>query len=574
MAPKSVDIDISSLRYPRKLEEDPVFNFNGVQRPRWLVHLNVWLPRQDPSLETFIFSGALTTSAGKTIVSCLEQAVDLANGSAAVHTWKAPSPVTYVPADASGASYATGPADKRVPASAPHNFIVSRFHIEQFDRRVSALIVSTVSNAKKGTELKTKCNNSGREMLRQQHAAADDWLKDLVTPGSLLIKRIMSQVLRIGLSSVSMTAFMELREELEGWNSAQLTKLQLDDEQLVASYLELYRTELGTSAFSDLKLAMFQASCGTDLEKVCACIENQLNDMQLNSIGEGLNSNEGRLLKLSDGKKRPGDAKKYLTPQERHAAGEKPPKPCPHCGKSGHWGFLCRSRGDKPAQPAAAVPPADVSSSAGAVKLLASAAPCGEPSEVSIASAEPSEVSIASLFSGDAGDSRIVDLTPECGKALMLHGVRAPPPLAHPPPGDGATLTDAAFARSADVDSVITELQSRCAVPIITAAVDGTPSPMPYVHARTVVASLTPAMTVKDLKSALDSVGLPRSVVSPSTGGPSSRTKVHIVAEARASFSLPVLAASDDAAPMGLPVPAPAGLVAARPNHPTAASVA
>ena len=211
MAPKAVDIEISSLRYPRKLEEDPFFNFNGVQRPRWLVHLNVWLPRQDPSLETFIFSGALTTSAGKTIVSCLEQAVDFAHGAAAVHTWKAPSPVTYVPADASGASYATGPADKRVPASAPHNFIVSRFHIEQFDRRVSALIVSTVSNAKKGTELKTKCNNSGREMLRQQHAAADDWLKDLVTPGSLIIKRIMSQVLRISLSSVSMTAFMELR---------------------------------------------------------------------------------------------------------------------------------------------------------------------------------------------------------------------------------------------------------------------------------------------------------------------------------------------------------------------------
>ena len=118
--------------------------------------------------------------------------------------------------------------------------------------------------------------------------AADDWLKDLVTPGSLLIKRIMSQIFPVGLSSVSMTAFMELREELECWNSAQLTKLQMDDEQLVASYLELNRTELGAAAFSD--------SCGTDLEKVCACIENQLNDMQLNSIGEGLNSSEGRLL--------------------------------------------------------------------------------------------------------------------------------------------------------------------------------------------------------------------------------------------------------------------------------------
>ena len=84
MAPKAADIDISSLRYLRKLEEDPVFTFNGVQHPRWLVHLNVWLSRQDASLETFMFSGALTTSAGKTIVSCLEQAIDIANGSAAV----------------------------------------------------------------------------------------------------------------------------------------------------------------------------------------------------------------------------------------------------------------------------------------------------------------------------------------------------------------------------------------------------------------------------------------------------------------------------------------------------------
>ena len=174
-----------------------------------------------------------------------------------------------------------------------------------------------------------------------------------------------------------MIAFLELREELEGWNSAQLTKLQMDDEQLVASSLELYRTELGAAAFSDLKLAMFQASCGTDLEKVCACIGNQLNDIQLDAY----------------------DA---------------------------YWRERMRS--------AAAVPPAYVSSSAGAVKLLASAAPCGEPSEVSIASAKPSEVSIASLFSGDAGDLRIVDLAPECGKALMLHGVRAPPSLAHPPP--------------------------------------------------------------------------------------------------------------------------------------------
>jgi len=62
---------------------------------------------------------------------------------------------------------------------------------------------------------------------------------------------------------------------------------------------------------------------------------------------------------------------------------------------------------------------------------------------------------------------------------------------------------------------------------------------MPYVHARTVVASLTPSMRVKDIKSALKSVGLPFTVLSTSTGGPNRRTKVYIVAEARAAFVLP-----------------------------------
>ena len=98
MAPKAAvdSVDISKIRYNRQLTEEPVYAMNNLLRPRYLVHLKVWAPKQKEGLSSFIKYGAITTTQGKTIVSCRQQAFDISEGLAMEHTWKDPSPRTYV----------------------------------------------------------------------------------------------------------------------------------------------------------------------------------------------------------------------------------------------------------------------------------------------------------------------------------------------------------------------------------------------------------------------------------------------------------------------------------------------
>ena len=89
MAPKSTtvdtNVDISKIRYNHKLTEEPVYAMNNLLRPRYLVHLKVWAPKQKEGLSSFIKFGAITTTGGKTIVSCRQQAFDIAEGFAQEH---------------------------------------------------------------------------------------------------------------------------------------------------------------------------------------------------------------------------------------------------------------------------------------------------------------------------------------------------------------------------------------------------------------------------------------------------------------------------------------------------------
>ena len=82
MAPKSTaeSIDFGKIRYSRQLTDEPVYAMNNLLRPRYLVHLKVWAPKQKDGLSSFIKYGAITTSQGKTIVSCRQQAFDIAEG--------------------------------------------------------------------------------------------------------------------------------------------------------------------------------------------------------------------------------------------------------------------------------------------------------------------------------------------------------------------------------------------------------------------------------------------------------------------------------------------------------------
>ena len=82
MAPKQ-SADISSIRYPRKLHEDPIFIHNPILRPRWLVHLKAYIPRCEKSAATFIKTGAIPSPNGKIIVASRQHAFDIIDGGVA-----------------------------------------------------------------------------------------------------------------------------------------------------------------------------------------------------------------------------------------------------------------------------------------------------------------------------------------------------------------------------------------------------------------------------------------------------------------------------------------------------------
>ena len=80
MAPAQQSADISTIRYPRNLEETPANNHNPILQPRWLVHVKIHLLHTVEHCETFIRTGAITTPSGKTIVSSRQHGFDIADG--------------------------------------------------------------------------------------------------------------------------------------------------------------------------------------------------------------------------------------------------------------------------------------------------------------------------------------------------------------------------------------------------------------------------------------------------------------------------------------------------------------
>ena len=122
-------VDVSSIRYTRKLNEDPEFNQNPILRPRWLVHLKAYLPRCDKTVTSFIKTGAIPTPNGKIIVASRQHAFDLIDGKLPLHDWENPSAVIY-----SALSSTVLAPDTRV---LPDNYTISPLHLLTFDEMVA-----------------------------------------------------------------------------------------------------------------------------------------------------------------------------------------------------------------------------------------------------------------------------------------------------------------------------------------------------------------------------------------------------------------------------------------------------
>ena len=235
----TVAFSFSDFSYQPAEGGEPHWNVDPLFLPRWLDHLEEWLPDHDRDFATLVEHNMILTNRGGIIVSSLEDAAAVSAGTAHAYTFDKPSPVRPL-----SAAIATTPpvaaadakdAPKDSPAASPTTVLpdrvsVSPYHIQQCDKRGMNAILGTISIQSVRNALKARCANSGRQLLRILHADRHLFMTD---KGSSAVENIMDKILEVGLTELSVTTFSVLSDEYEGWNRAQLPALRVPASTIV-----------------------------------------------------------------------------------------------------------------------------------------------------------------------------------------------------------------------------------------------------------------------------------------------------------------------------------------------------
>ena len=327
--------------------------------------------------------------------------------------------------DDSAAPAAAEPAPPSAPrtgaSAAPDasvTIIVSPPHLAEIDEEGMNVILGWITDEARRKRYRTRCNNSGRELLALFQAERYRWLN---STGQGAIEAIIGRLERSGPFEMSVRAFNMFAGEFEGWNNAQLPAQHMSNSRICAKYVHMVKQNLSSDEKTNLELDIRDNNCRDKLEELKDVIQSRLSDAASESIADS--SQRGRFLSFRGGKGgRGGDRGGRGRGSDPHRPNNPPDKPCQHCRAAGkgdkfHWHADCYLKKAKDAEKAAAAKsPAGTGTAAvlaavtpdstettvvGAVKMLASAA----------ADDAPPIAVYASLFEGPPGVPVTIDVS-------------------------------------------------------------------------------------------------------------------------------------------------------------------
>jgi len=211
MPPKRQKLSAFSLQ--SRQDGSPLRPNNPVMRARHYRALVKWLPKQDERIPELTGYGYITDK-HITLVSSAEHATDLQLLREKPLT--APATLIYVRSGDIQAHYVMDSTHVELtPTTLPSNVEISLPQLRKAARKVCDLVTSTIDEASIRTRYEEMCAFNGLSFLREMRAELE---RDLDGCSSDAIDDVIEALIRQGIESASISAFVAFDDELIAWN--------------------------------------------------------------------------------------------------------------------------------------------------------------------------------------------------------------------------------------------------------------------------------------------------------------------------------------------------------------------